>query len=103
VNVQPLDSFRKRVYIAPLGLWLTLDAGTFERIAVNSRSGIVRVTLSQGDRFTPHARLRVQQPAQIARIGTYTPRQNFVNERDAFTVPLGRATTTIELGHRLRR
>ena len=33
VTVQPLDSFRKRVYIAPLGLWLTLDAGTFERIA----------------------------------------------------------------------
>jgi len=35
VNVQPLDSFRQRVYIAPLGLWLTLDAGTFEKIAID--------------------------------------------------------------------
>ena len=100
VSVQPLDSFRKRVYVAPLGLWLTLDAGTFERIAINSRSNIVRVTLSPADVFTPNARLRVQQPAKVPRIGTYAPRQNFVNERDAFTIPLGRSTTTIEFIHR---
>ena len=94
VNVQPLDSFRKRVYVAPLRLWVTLDAGTFERIAINTRSSIVRVTLSRADRFTPNARLR------IASAGAYAPRGNFVNERDAFTIPLGRSTTTIELSHR---
>jgi len=27
VVLRPLDSFRQRVYLAPLGLWLTLDAG----------------------------------------------------------------------------
>jgi hypothetical protein len=98
VNVVPLDSFRKRVYVAPLGLWLTLDAGTFERIAINKKSNVVRVTLSSADGFTPNARLRVQQPAKIASVGTYMPRQNFVNERDAFTIPLGTtSTTTIEL------
>ncbi len=91
VDVQPLDSFRKRVYVAPLRLWLTLDAGTFERIAVNTRSNIVRVTLSRADRFTPNARLR------IASVGAYAPRGNFVNERNAFTISLGRSTTTIEL------
>src|SRR5262249_51886113 len=57
VNVQPLDSFRQRVYIAPLGLWLTLDAGTFERVSINTHSNIVRVTLSRADDFTPKARL----------------------------------------------
>ena len=97
VNVQPLDSFRQRVYVAPLGLWLTLDAGTFERVAINTRSKSVRVTLSRADTFTPNARLRIQQPAQIRGVGTYTPRQNFVNERDAFTIPLGRSTTVIDL------
>jgi len=97
VNVQPLDSFRQRVYIAPLGLWLTLDAGTFERIAINTRSNIVRVTLSPADRFTPNARLR------IASVGAYAPQGNFLNERDAFTIPLRRSTTTIELSHRLHR
>jgi hypothetical protein len=91
VNVQPLDSFRQRVFIAPLGLWLTLDAGTFERIVINTRSNIVQVTLSREDSFTPNARLR------IASVGTYAPRAKFVNERDAFTIPLKRSTTTIEL------
>jgi hypothetical protein len=95
VHVQPLDAFRQRVYIAPLGLWLTLDAGTFQRIAINGK--LVRVTLSAADRFTPNARLRVQQPAHISGVGTYAPRQPFVNERDAFTIPLGRSTTSIEI------
>jgi hypothetical protein len=36
LKVQPLDSFRMRVYIAPLGLWLTLDAGKFESVEVNT-------------------------------------------------------------------
>jgi hypothetical protein len=58
---------------------------------------VVRVTLSQADRFTRNARLRLQQPAQIASVGAYAPRESFVNERDAFTIPLGRSTTTIEL------
>ena len=96
VNVQPLDSFRKRVYIAPLGLWLTLDAGMFERIEIGKRSKAVRVTLSRADRFTPNARLRVQQPAKIG-VESYVPRQKLVEERDAFTIPLGRSTTVIEL------
>jgi len=97
VNVQPLDSFRQRVYIAPLGLWLTLDAGTFEKIAIDTRSNNVRVTLSRADRFTPNARLRLQQPARITSVGAYAPRVDFVNERDAFTIPLGRSAITIEL------
>lgn len=97
VNVQPLDSFRKRVYIAPLGLWLTLDAGTFESVAINTKSKAVRVTLSPADAFTPKARLRVQQPAKLAGIGTFTPRQKLVNERDAFTISLGPSTTVIDL------
>lgn len=97
VHVQPLDSFRKRVYVAPLGLWLTLDAGTFERVAINTRSNVVRVTFARADQFTPNARLRVQQPAKIETVGTYAPREKFVNERDAFTIPLGRSTIVIEL------
>lgn len=97
VNVKPLDSLRKRVYVAPLGLWMTLDAGTFEEVAINTRTNVVRVSLSPATAFTPNARLRVQQPAKVATIGTYAPREKFVNERDAFTIPLRSSATTIEL------
>jgi len=97
VNVQPLDSFRQRVYIAPLGLWLTLDAGTFEQVAINTRSNVVRVSLSVATVFTPNARLRVEQPAKVARVGIFAPRIRFVNERGAFTIPLRPSITSIEI------
>ncbi len=96
VNVKPLDSLRKRVYIAPLGLWLTLDAGTFEQVAINIRTNVVRVSLSAANVFTPNARLRVQQPAKVT--GVFAPRQKFVSEREAFTIPLRATITSIELG-----
>lgn len=97
VSVKPLDSFRKRVYLSPLGLWLTLDAGTFESVLVNRRTKAVRITLSPRDPFTPDARLRIQQPANLPSIGTYTLRQKFLTEREAFTIPLKDTTTIIDL------
>jgi hypothetical protein len=97
VNVKPLDSFRKRVYIAPVGLWLNLEAGTFQQVALNKRTKEVRISLSPADLFTPQARLRVQQPAKVAAVGTYTPRTKLTLERDAFTIPLSRVTTTVKL------
>jgi hypothetical protein len=69
----------------------------FERIAINTKSNVLRVTLSRADAFTPKARLRVQQPAKITQPGIYAPRKKFVSERDAFTIPLGSSSTVIEL------
>ena len=97
VEIQPLDSFRQRVYIAPRGLWLSLDAGTFTGVMVNRRSDVVRVTLSPADPFTSQARLRIQQPAKIDSVGTYAARRKFLFERDAFTIPPGQMNTTFEL------
>jgi hypothetical protein len=36
IHVKLLDSFRKRVYLAFYGLWLTTDAGMFEAVDLNS-------------------------------------------------------------------
>jgi hypothetical protein len=97
VSVQVTDSFRQRVYIAPRGLFLTLDAGKFERVELDSRTGVVRVTLGPATAHVPTARLRVEQPARIAGIGEYTPAVRLTSERGAFVVPLGSQSTTIEL------
>jgi hypothetical protein len=96
VTVTPLDSFRSRVYVAPLGLWLTLDAGSFERVEVNSKTGVVRLGLAAATSFTPAARLRVEQPAQV-KPGAYRPTKSLNSERDALVVPLGKDITWIEL------
>lgn len=97
VRVTPLDSFRMRFYIAPLGLWLTLDSGAFDRIDVNRRTGIVRVGLSPATAHTSEARLRVEQPVNITGVGRYGPRQKLVVEREAYKVPLTANITWIDL------
>jgi hypothetical protein len=97
VKVQPLDSFRRRVYIAPAGLWLTLDAGVFAGVEFYAQTHAVRLELAPQNQFTPQARLRIEQPAKISRIGTYHPRESFANERDAFSIPLKNTSTWIEL------
>jgi hypothetical protein len=98
VKVQPLDSFRQRIYIAPLGLWLTLAAGTFDSVEVNTRNHAVRLGFSDATPFAPQARLFIAQPTKIPGLGTYYPAAKFPVERDAFVVPLKKsATTWIEL------
>jgi hypothetical protein len=97
VIVQPVDSFRMRVYLAPRGLWLTLDAGNFVSVALNSRTHVVRVELSAATSFTPQARLHVEQPAKLAGVGMYHPRKQLAKERDAYTILLKSSSTWIDL------
>ncbi len=97
VKVQPLDSFRMRVYVAPRGLWLTLDAGTFESVEVNTRNHAIRIGLSPQSSNTPEARLHVEQPAKTSVVGTYHPRQQLRTECDAYTVRLGQTVKWIDL------
>jgi hypothetical protein len=96
VSVTPRDSFRQRVYIAPLGLWLTLDAGRFARVEL-SRAGVVRLEFEPATTHTPAARLRVEQPARIVGVGAYAPTLAFTLERDAYVVPLSESVTLVEL------
>ena len=101
VKVTPLDSFRSRIYVASLGLWLTLDAGAFQRIEVNSKTGAVRVGLAAATSFTAAARLRVEQPAR-GNAGVYRPTLALHADRDAFVVPLGQDITWIDLAPHAR-
>jgi hypothetical protein len=101
IAVKALDSLRRRVYIAPLGLYLTLDSGTFETVAINPVTKAVRVTLSPSAAFTPSARLRIEQPAKVTGVGTYSiVSGTFTSERGAFVVPLTATATVIEVGPR---
>jgi hypothetical protein len=104
VKVTPLDSFRMRVYVAPAGLWLTLDAGKFMAVEVNSRTGVVRVGVAAATGSTPVARLRIEQPrdkdapsAKAGGAGTIRPAGQFKSERDAYVIPLKAGVTWIEL------
>jgi hypothetical protein len=95
VRVKPLDSFRTRVYVASAGLWLTLEAGKFDAVEIDPKTGVVRVGLAARDQFTPNARLRVERPGN-KKGPAYTAAQ-FNMERDAYIVPLDNAVTWVEL------
>ena len=97
VTVTPRDSFRGRIYISSLGLWLTLDAGAFDSVVVNPDTRIVRVGLVGATETTPRALLRIQQPAKVNGVGTYHPPSTLESERGALVVPLQKQTTWIEL------
>jgi hypothetical protein len=97
ISVTPLDSLRRRIYLAPAGLWLTLDSGQFQKVDFDSQTHAVQVTLAPSDANTPSARLRVEQPATVSGVGTYAPTSTFTKERDAYVVPLGPSATAVPL------
>ncbi|UCD51141.1 MAG: hypothetical protein JSW27_00635, partial [Phycisphaerales bacterium] len=97
VEVTPLDSFRQRCYVAPLGLWLTLDAGHFKSLSINPGARTVRVGLDPATDHLKTARLRVEQPARIPGISTFVPAGSLKMERNAYRVPLANRTTYVQL------
>src|SRR5215472_3466973 len=72
VTITPRDSFRSRIFVAPAGLWLTLDAGTFDALEFDPSTRSVRLGLSKASDFTGEARLRVEQPGKTGN-STYHP------------------------------
>ncbi|MGD8867077.1 MAG: DUF5695 domain-containing protein, partial [Gemmatimonadales bacterium] len=95
VHVVPLDAARSRVYVAPLGLWLTLDAGKFETLEVSGDA--VRITLAPATPYTPQARLRIERPAAVDGVGDFAPAGRYAVERGAYVVPLSQMTTSVFL------
>lgn len=97
VRVRPLDSGRARVYLAPPGLWLVLDAGRFEEVSFDQATGEVRLALEGTTDWTPDARLRVEQPARLQDVGVYRPTEAYSVEREAYVISLQSGTTYVTL------
>jgi hypothetical protein len=97
IRVTPLDAFRNRIYLAPIGLWITLDAGRIHQAVFDPRTGVVHLSLEAATQFTPAARLRMEQPAKVTGVGSYRPAESLQTERGAWVVPLGPHATEIVL------
>jgi len=97
INVKITTAAKSRVYIAPAGLWLTLDAGQFNSVSYNPKSGLVGVTLEPGNQHTPHAYLRIEEPGKRNGQISYKPDTNLVSERGCYVIPLNTSTKQIWL------
>lgn len=99
ITVEPRDSFRQRVYLASLGLRLTLDSGRFERVTLNEATGAVEVHLAPADNYTPTALLRIEQEAHVSNVSAIEPLEQLAQLRGAWVVALGAKGATVHLGH----
>lgn len=97
ITVKPTTAARTRIYLAPMGLWLTLDAGKFESVSLNPKNGQVIVRLDPATVNTPQARIRIEQPARPSGAGLYTAPSNLTEERGAYTLKLGSGVTELLL------
>ena len=96
VTIRPLDTFRRQVYIALLGLWLTLDAGEFETIEFDLKTKSLRIKLT-GNSSTPNARLIISQPIKLPDIGKYSLDVKVPLDGGALTIPLVGGSTRVTL------
>jgi hypothetical protein len=74
---------KSQVFIAATGVWLTLDAGTFNTVSFNTKTSEIQVKLDVADAATPNAYLRISQGAK-----PYKLQENLKEERGALVVPL---------------
>lgn len=84
-----------RVFIAPIGLWITADAGRMDEVAYNETTGEVRITLAPGNRYTPTAYLRVEQSSSATK--PYVLAGYDENEYGQVAVPLDDRRKTLLL------
>jgi hypothetical protein len=97
ITVEPRDDARSRIYLAPAGLWLTLESGQFDRLIWNGKNRTLRIAFASATPFTTQARLRIDQPAQVAGIGQFHLPSSLPKERGAYLVSLSGSETWVQL------
>ncbi|WP_231465402.1 DUF5695 domain-containing protein [Pedobacter sp. Leaf132] len=94
VNVTLTTAAKSAVYLAPIGLWVTLDAGKIESVTFNISNGDVLLKLQKADDFTPEAVLRIDQPAKPTGTGVYQIKTSGKPDRGALVIQLSPNGTT---------
>jgi hypothetical protein len=87
IDVEIKTAAKSRVYIAPKQLWLTLDAGTFDKVTFNEDTEKVTITLNSKTNYTPNAYLRINKGLELP----------YKKVRGAYEIPLQKKHIQIEL------
>lgn len=95
ISIDLTTAAKSAVFIAPAGLWITLDAGQIKNAAYNATTKAVRLTLEPGTELSPEAMLRFEQPNKTGKPGTYQLKEINKKTRDAYQIPLKRDQNTL--------
>lgn len=88
IGIELSTAAKSAVFIAPVGLWITLDAGQIKTAAYNPKSKEVCLTLEYASDISPDALLRFEQSVKPSPSGSYHIKGVQANARGAFQIPL---------------
>jgi hypothetical protein len=97
VTVDLTTAARSRFYLAPAGLWLTLDAGKFSAISYNTSTGAVKLVIEKGEKWSPEALLRISSPSREEAPVRYDTGILKSNDRGAYIIGVSRKPAVITL------
>jgi hypothetical protein len=97
VTVDFTTAARSRFYLAPAGLWLTLDAGRFSSVSYHTTTGDVRMTIEKGEAWSPEAYLRISNPSREGNAVTYNTGALKTDGRGAFVIQVSKKAAVISL------
>jgi hypothetical protein len=95
ISVDITTASKSRVYISPLKLWLTLDAGQFKSVDYNTKIQKVSFELEKANEFTKNAYLRIssmKEEQEEISLSEYSK-----NERGQFVIPLKENPVNVKL------
>lgn len=95
IKVKPTTAARSAIYIAPAGVWITLDAGQIIEAAFHTGSKTVHLTVAPATEHTPDALIRLEQPVKINGLGKYAIKNGVTAERGAYRLALKKNQPTL--------
>ena len=97
VVLHPRDAARRRVFIAPEGLWLTIESGAFESVSYDTATGDITIALAPATDAVSQVLLRVERTNAASGTAGYAPVATLASERGGFVVPLGEPGAVVML------
>jgi hypothetical protein len=97
VKTELTTAGRSRVYLAPVKLWLTLDAGQFKSVSYDFSTGEVQLELEKGNEFTTEACLGYKTVGKIGELKEYEAVSLQANEKGSFVIPLKDKVVLVKL------
>jgi len=97
VHTTVLDSSRKRLFLAPLGLWITLDAGRIVSADYDTHKHTVVLHLAAASTYVPTARMHITETESKPGAPAWTIAAHAAVDAGENVIPLGSGETTVTI------
>ncbi|MGQ1891088.1 DUF5695 domain-containing protein [Thermophagus sp. OGC60D27] len=96
ITMELTTAARSKVFIAPAGVELSLDAGKFKTVSFHPESGEIKIVLDSRNEYTPKAFLQVKFTGDSEN-GEYKVLKYSKNDRGIYSIPLKKKERTVRV------